>query len=236
VALDIYVGPLVRYYRGDWETVTQRWARESGVPMTVIRSNGEPDTPPPIEEVLDALAGWQDYLRTSLAAHTPEPIAWSEDPAGAYTTDRPGHGPYGALLLWAAYLEHPGLKRPIAVPEDFSADPAYVASNAEGFRSRFGQLLHDVEIWLPGRFAFTFRGGHLGDGDIGMGSCFALLDQLRELNSATWKLSEAARKEVAFAGIEQDATLEAAARFGFAVLEPLAVAATLGPWPMKLDY
>jgi len=37
MGLDIYVGPFARYYRGDWETVVARVAREQGIAFKVIR-------------------------------------------------------------------------------------------------------------------------------------------------------------------------------------------------------
>jgi hypothetical protein len=237
MALDIYVGPLVRYYRGDWETVAQRWSRESGVAHTVIRpGGGDPEPPAPVAEVLSAITDWQGYLNRSLAQHLEEPIAWIEDPAAPYWTDRPGHDPYNALVLWAAYAEQPSLRCPSRVPSDYGKDPAYIASNTKGFTSSVGQLIHEVEIWLPAPFAFTFRAAHLGEGDIGLGSSFTLLDQLRNLNARTWQLSAAALGDLLTAGLAKDASLEAAARFGYAVVEKLAVASTEGRVPMKLDY
>ena len=59
MALDIYVGPLVRYYRGDWETVAQRWSRESGVPLTVIRPAGEPEPPMAVPDVIEMITDWR---------------------------------------------------------------------------------------------------------------------------------------------------------------------------------
>jgi hypothetical protein len=37
VGLDIFVGPLTRYYLGDWESIIQQAARESGQQMEVVR-------------------------------------------------------------------------------------------------------------------------------------------------------------------------------------------------------
>ncbi len=40
MGLDVYVGPLSRYYGGDWETVIQQAAREGGFEVEVIRPGG----------------------------------------------------------------------------------------------------------------------------------------------------------------------------------------------------
>ena len=37
MGLDIYSGPLCRYYSGDWETENARVSRESGFRHTIIR-------------------------------------------------------------------------------------------------------------------------------------------------------------------------------------------------------
>src|ERR1041385_367893 len=42
MGLDIYVGSFTRYYRGDWETVVARVAREQGISFQVIRTNPDP--------------------------------------------------------------------------------------------------------------------------------------------------------------------------------------------------
>ena len=31
MGLDVYVGPLIRYYTGDWETIVQQIGRETGM-------------------------------------------------------------------------------------------------------------------------------------------------------------------------------------------------------------
>jgi hypothetical protein len=37
MGLDVYVGPLRRYYAGNWETILQQVAKESGIPVRVMR-------------------------------------------------------------------------------------------------------------------------------------------------------------------------------------------------------
>jgi hypothetical protein len=175
-------------------------------------------------------------LNKGLSDHLMQPLAWVEDPAAPYFTDRPGHDAFAALILWAAYDEQPSLRVPTRTPSDYGKDPAYVASNAEGFRSRYGQLLHEVEIWLPATFSFTFRGAHLGQGDVGLGSTHGLLEQLHELNDRTWRLKPGDLGAILQAGVERGAPLDAAARFGYSIVEKLAGVAVEVHLPMKLDY
>src|SRR6266436_6378887 len=61
MGLDIYVGSLTRYYAGDWETVVQRHARETGVSVRVVRSNESEDAvtdPQVIRSVLRNTEMW----------------------------------------------------------------------------------------------------------------------------------------------------------------------------------
>jgi len=38
MGLDVYVGPLSRYYAGDWETIVQQAGRQQGVEVQVLRA------------------------------------------------------------------------------------------------------------------------------------------------------------------------------------------------------
>jgi hypothetical protein len=124
---------------------------------------------------------------------------------------------YSDLMLWAAYSEHHELVRPGDSVEDFGHDPAYVRSTATDFRSRYSHLL-EVEWWLPCDFKFVFQAEKVGDGPVLIGSSVALLRQLKDLNSRTWRsdldLLGAWRRE----GSEHGAPLESGARFAFALL------------------
>ena len=43
MGLDIYVGPLCRYYTGAWETVVQRYGRETGTSVYIVRATPASD-------------------------------------------------------------------------------------------------------------------------------------------------------------------------------------------------
>lgn len=42
MGLDIYAGPLTRYYSHNWKTVVQQWAEENGYTFNRITPDGEP--------------------------------------------------------------------------------------------------------------------------------------------------------------------------------------------------
>ena len=87
MGLDVYFGPLTRYYAGNWETILQQVEQESGVPVRVIR----PSQPVLgwFGQVIDfirprgpaatakAVRRWRDHLRNELGLMN---LDWNEDP------------------------------------------------------------------------------------------------------------------------------------------------------------
>ena len=195
MALDVYVGSLTRYYAGDWENVAERAVRERGA---VARSGPRARRPREATArardsgpIQSAVLAWREALAASLGDSLPAPLDWDETPDAAYFTGRPGWDGFGALVLWAAYAEHPALRRPANLPEEWDDDPALVQCNAAGFRSRYSHLVRNVELWLPGPFEFTFEGEDVDRRRIVVGSAATLVRQLTGLNDATWKATDA---------------------------------------------
>jgi len=91
-------------------------------------------------------------------------------------------------VLWAAYAEHPALRRPDSLPEEWEDNRALLRCNAQG--SRYSHLVRNVELWLPCPFDFTFEGQDVNGRRIVVGSALTLARQLAELNGATWKAGE----------------------------------------------
>ncbi|MEA2489883.1 MAG: hypothetical protein QOH21_1675 [Acidobacteriota bacterium] len=153
MGLDVYVGSLVRYYSGHWETILQRSAGEHGMRVEVIRS-GEAKrgwltrlrdrfAPRSSASVARAVGRWQQQLARQLGT----PVSWPEDPDILYFTDRPGWDGYGALLLWAAYEEVADATRP-KTAEGWTDDPVYCAAT-EAAGSRYRHLMAGAELWIP---------------------------------------------------------------------------------------
>jgi hypothetical protein len=244
MALEVYVGPLARYYAGEWENVADR----TGQGPAAGRAGGRAPRGREAERILHAVLAWRDNLGASLggragrAAQPPEtplevPLDWDERLDAPYFTGRPGWDGFGSLVLWAAYVEHPSLAAPADLPEEWDNDPALLRSNAEGFRSRYSHLVRNVELWLPAAFAFTFEGEDVDGRRVVIGSATTLARQLAELNAATWKAGDAdlatwARRPPA----PSRATLELRARYAYAVLMGLARRAVEHRLPMKLDF
>jgi len=113
MGLDVYVGPLSRYYAGDWETIVQQVAKGSGIAVEIVRPkpprrgwfkklrDGLHFFRPTAEE---SVRRWRKRLRRDLGISD---LDWNEDPETEYMTDKPAWDCYGALVLWAAYDELP---------------------------------------------------------------------------------------------------------------------------------
>jgi hypothetical protein len=235
LGLDVYVGTLTRYTCGDWETIVQQMARQTGMTVEVIRG-GPLDRPANQDEAREAVLAWRDALSKGLASHIADPLDWNEEPDAPYFTDKPAWDCYNALVLWSAYDEHRELARPENLPSDVTPDPALNASIAADFQSRYIQLLRGVELWLPCDFPFTFGAPDLSGGQIVIGSSPALLAQLRELNVRTWNAGDGQLDAWRQEGAELGAPLETSARFAFSIFTRLAEKSARHRLPMKLDY
>jgi hypothetical protein len=232
MGLDVYVGPLTRYYGGDWENAGERAARERALRQPAApRTTGRDK-----ERIRQAVLSWREALSDSLGANAPEPLEWDEDPDAAYFAGRPGWDGFGSLVLWAAYAEHPMLRAPAALPEEWDNDPALVRCNAEGFRSRYSHLVRNVELWLPMAFAFTFEGEDVDRRRIVVGSAATLARQLADLNAATWKVGASEAAAWARRRPDDSTSMELNARHAFAVMTDLAAKAVEHRLPMKLDF
>ena len=240
MGLDVYVGPLTRYYDGDWENAGERAARERAGTVEGRRSvpprTTNKDKTRDKDRIRQAVLTWREILGESLGTNVPGPLEWDESEDAAYFTGRPGWDGFGSLVLWAAYAEHPTLRLPAALPEEWDNDPALVRSNAEGFRSRYSHLVRNVELWLPVTFAFTFEGEDVDRRRVVVGSATTLAHQLADLNAATWKVGRPEAAAWARRRPDDSASIELNARYAFAVMTDLAAKAVGHRLPMKLDF
>ena len=233
MALDVYVGSLTRYYAGEWENIAEKAARERGAQYRIGRTG---DAERDGEEIHEAILAWRGALNESLGERIALPLDWNEAADAPYFTGRPGWDGFGSLVLWAAYAEHPGVRRPASLPEEWDNDPVLMRSNAQGFRSRYSHLVRNVELWLPGPFDFTFESEDVDGRRVVVGCTATLRRQLEDLNSATWKADEDVVAAWGRDTLAADAPLEQNARYALAVLLDLTGRAVEHRLTMKLDY
>jgi hypothetical protein len=236
MGLDIYCGSLTRYIAGDWELVTQKAAREQGVAFKLVRKN-EPseDTIRDPEVIRPLVTAWRSGLSQALGANLTAPLDWDESAAAPYFTDKPAWDMYAALVLWAAYEEQPQFKRPVVHAGKWSEDPAYKASTAKGFKSKYSHLF-DVILWLPCAFDFVFETKDATGNPIVVGSSVTLQRQLGELNRRSWQADEKTLATWSRDGVVYGKPLESGARFAFALFERLAGLSVAHRLPMRLDW
>lgn len=235
MALDVYVGSLTRYYSADWENVAEKIARERGVQYRVARTQPT-DVVRDAERIRPVVLAWRRKLGEALTGKVDAALDWDESADAPYFTDRPGWDGFGSLVLWAAYSEHPALRRPQALPEAWDDDAALVRSNAANFKSRYGHLVRNVELWLPCGFAVSFEAEDAAGRKTVIGSVMTLRDQLADLNKATWRASPGDIASWRGSAPGEDADLEARAKFAFSILSALVEHAAASKLPMKLDY
>ena len=236
MGLDVYVGSLTRYHSGQWETIVQRVGREEGMKVTMERQHDPPDAITNPEEIREVVLAWRAQLASELRSQAQITLDWGEGLDKPYFTDKPAWDCYAALLLWAAYEEHPDAPRSAIAPDDWTTDAAFRRSTKTHFQSRYSQLLYDIEMWLPAEFSVTFRAPGVAGVEIGIGSSPTLLAQLDELNRRTWCADERTLADWRREGADYGAPLETSARFGFSIMHSLGSASVANGLPMLLDY
>lgn len=236
MGLDIYVGSLTRYYAGDWETILQQIGRTEGMNATTIRA-----TPQPLDRVTDpieiqrAVDIWRQHLTKGLTSELPNGISWDERAVAPYFTDKPGWKARAALILLAAHAARPGHPRQELKWMNVQKDPAYQSLEADRFVCPFQQVFQP-ELCLPCDFPFTFRTLDVSGNESVIGSSIELLKQLRELNAATYKASEAQLQQWKHDGPSAQDNFEQESRFGLAIFLHHAQLSVEHRLPMKLDY
>lgn len=232
MGLDIYVGSLSRYYAREWETISQTYAREQGMAHQTLYTSQQEKIDQ--DQIRAEIIGWRDAVRNSV---TEEPIQldWDESPEAPYFTDKPDWDGYGALLLWAAYSEHPDLIAPENMSEKWSEDEAFYKSTSMEFRTQYPALMRS-DIWVPEELPFSVGTIDLMGNDIVIGSVPKLGSELLELNDKTWKADAETITSWLKDCPEVGGNLEKAAQFGFAMFLNLANKSIESNLVMKLDF
>lgn len=255
VALDIYVGPLCRYYTSDWEPVNAAVGRRVGVAMLVGGGNATPEglgrIGPSDEVVLEsakAINEWQLELGYTLTRHGVLDFGWAEHRTLQYRADRPDWDGWGALKLWAAYLHDPVAQPPERLPQDWQDAPPLLRYASPEAESAFPHLLQDISLWVPLEKDVILTCPAPDDRLSNVGALGMLVEELEAINELSWQADDLTIAKWIVAGLDsppEDANqmageervlplLESAAKFGFAVTYRLARIARRRGQPMLL--
>lgn len=263
MGLDVYVGPLTRYYTGNWKLITQQAAEAAGIEFQVIRAHEAPaDAVTDPSEVRQAILDWRSALVRGSGGRLPS-LDWDDLPQADYFTDKPDWDGYWAVKFLAAHDEFPDVRVPtrVALPSQMGdpskeplarrVDEAYRGKRSGGL---FGRLLgsggrsqdqqplryphlHLPEFWLPADFDRPFGAVDLVGTQMTFGSLPRLAAELESLNRATLQGDPSALDEWRRAGPpEIDRSLKSVARHGLAILVEAAQYGVEHRLPMKLDY
>lgn len=144
MSLDLYAGPLWRFYTRDFETPQQRMAREQGLEHRFIY-DGEPIPWPDIATCKASLSGLQADIGANLNIAPAD--CWNED-CETYHTEQLLDDARAALALVSAYMYRPELRRPDRMPDDIETDPAYSEAPEKGYL--VGLIASfEATLWLP---------------------------------------------------------------------------------------
>jgi len=190
--------------------------------------NDAPDSPGAA-----GFASWSDTVRAALAVGR---LASDANDTALAASEELGWSAYGALVLWAAYAEHPERSRPLMEPEEWHKDPAVLGSAAHGFPTRYATLVRGAELWVPGDFDAVIEIPSPAGDALDAGSTGALVRELDALNAATWQARAAevlGWRDTVDAG---SSGLEDLARRGFSTFFRVLSRARGKPLAVWLDY
>lgn len=231
MGLDLYTGPLTRYYLGDWQTIVQQLAAQMGYDVQVVRPEVEDPVTDP-DAVLDAVRDWQAGIGEALG----DPLDWPEGPQMPYRTDKPDWDGYGAVVLLAAYDEQPDLRGDTDRPGAYGEALAYQRASQQP--EYYYSLLAGAEWWLPLQTDPVVIEAPPPAGEpVRMSSIDRLCAELRLLAERTAIFTDLDVVEVRRAGPPAEgASVEDVARFGLAVMLELAEYAAESWQPLIMDY
>lgn len=234
MALDIYVGPLVRYFTGRWETIAAHVLAAEGVEVRTVRTGGSDPAANDPGQVAEVLAGWRAYLADGLGCAAD----WPDNIDGEYWTDRPAWDGFGAVVIVAARLampDHPDVTADPGDPAGY-ADLPLVQAARHGTRLR--SLVGGAEWWLPiTPAAQTFSVGMPNGNMTEMSTVDRLVNDLAEVVDQSGFIARSEIDPVRRAGIPaRNAAFDDCARWGLAVMTWAALTARRYRQPMLLDY
>ena len=131
MAIDLYAGPLQRYFTRRWETAGAVHARQAGFDYKMVFPNGVDPLSLDDETAQAEVRDFADRLKPFLKlADSP---CWHESFDSPYRSVQLTPQGLSALVLWAAFLQRGDLERPRALPEDHYEEAAVAEAADKGY-------------------------------------------------------------------------------------------------------
>lgn len=239
--LDIYAGPLTRYYTKNWKTKSQVVAEQIGAVYRQINPNSPTANSAPVMDpgqVQEIVGIWSTTLLSSLSDHIGQELKpWVDQNDRPYYTNQITWDAYNALVLWACFDDCPELASKTPDLTNLKNNPVYERVTNEEFRSKYSCLTSGVELWLPGEYQIMFEGVTISDTKVVMSTVNLLQAQLKTLNQSTWKAYGMDINTWLKDGTPSaQAPFETLAKYAFAVFTESVKFCQQQNLPMKLDY
>lgn len=238
--VELYAGPMSRYYMRTWLTRAERiMAAHSPrlplLPAQILDHNNKPiDIEKWIREYcVDSIEKLNKLSNTNYKI-------WDETPEDHYYSAEITWEGLNALKLHCLYHEQPHLRVDEPDLENIEVDLAFQNHMDGTAESRKNQFMYETELWFPRTFSpdrsFSFALAEPLSGEpIMLGSVEHLIYQLHDLNRATWREPNPL-KWVQQTAPPIAAPMEEQAQYTFAILMEAANFAQSYDCPMKLDY
>ncbi len=172
--MNLYVGPLTRYYTGNWGNEKQQGDSEGGLPA---------------ETVEEIVSHWRDSVLGAISDSIGQSNEWTESNEGPYWATELGETAFGALLLYAAakvYGEpYPG---EVSADWDFTGEP--LIQRAMDDQTLSWSLFRRAQWWLPLEHPLMLQGETPTGDQITIATAGALLLELLRINELGWKADE----------------------------------------------
>ena len=147
MGIDLYAGPLQRYYTRRWETPGAAAAREAGLHYELVHAGGVDPLSLHDVEAEAEVGAFAERLQARLQLGETPP--WRESFEAPYKSVQLTPRGLSALVLWAAYLHRPELERPKVLPEDPESAPA-VAEASDGGYYMGPMAVFEAHMVVPG--------------------------------------------------------------------------------------
>ncbi|MFI4893340.1 MAG: hypothetical protein ACIAQ0_07900 [Phycisphaerales bacterium JB058] len=147
MGIDLYAGPLCRYYARDFVTPAMALfppeRRNVLDPKTGKVQRHKPENP---AKYRNAILGWMLEIKPRLRRAGPMVVRWQELPRSEYFCDQ--YRTWHELRYFAAYAQVKELEMPRQYFHSQSPDAAFEIAREMGYESEFASIIH-CKLWLP---------------------------------------------------------------------------------------